>query len=61
MNVASIMTRSLVSIEPDASIMQAIRLMLQNRISGLPVVDNSGMLVGIVTEADFVRLAVSLL
>ena len=55
MNVASIMTRSLVSIEPDASIMQAIRLMLQNRISGLPVVDNSGMLVGIVTEGDLLR------
>ena len=55
MNVASVMTRSLVSIEPDASIMQAIRLMLQNRISGLPVVDNSGMLVGIVTEGDLLR------
>lgn len=57
MNAASIMTRSLVLIDPEASIMTAIRLMLQNRISGLPVVDKSGALVGIVTEGDLLRRA----
>lgn len=57
MNAASVMTRSLVSVEPDASIMQAIRLMLQSRISGLPVVDKNGMLVGVVTEGDLLRRA----
>ena len=35
--------------------MQAVRLMLQYRISGLPVVDAKGHLVGIVTEGDFLR------
>jgi CBS domain-containing protein len=57
MNAASIMTRSLVSIEPEASIMKAIRLMLQGRISGLPVVDDKGALIGIVTEGDLLRRA----
>jgi CBS domain-containing protein len=33
----------------------AARLMLQNRISGLPVVDAGGNLVGVVTEGDFLR------
>ena len=35
--------------------MQAVRLMLQNRISGLPVVGRKGELVGMVTEGDFLR------
>lgn len=55
MKIADIMTRSVVSVEPSATILQAIRLMLQNRISGLAVVDKKGDLVGIVTEGDFLR------
>ena len=35
--------------------MRAVRLMLQNKISGLPVVDANGQVVGIVTEGDFLR------
>jgi CBS domain-containing protein len=34
---------------------RAVRLMLQNKISGLPVVDAKGQLVGMVTEGDFLR------
>jgi CBS domain-containing protein len=49
------MSTRVISIAPDASILKAIRLMLQNNISGLPVVDRSGSLVGVVTEADFLR------
>jgi CBS domain-containing protein len=37
------------------SVFVAARLMLQNRISGLPVVDDVGNLVGIVTEGDLLR------
>ena len=51
------MTMEVVSVSPDASILEAVRLMLQNRISGLPVVDRQGMLVGVVTEGDFLRRA----
>ncbi len=55
MKAKDVMTRSIVSIDQDATILQAARLMLQRRISGLPVVNASGDLVGIVTEGDFLR------
>lgn len=55
MRAKDIMSPNVVTIGPDASIVQAARLMLQNRYSGLPVVDTSGALVGIVTEGDFLR------
>jgi CBS domain-containing protein len=55
MQVKDVMTRSVISVEAKESILTAARLMLQNRISGLPVVDAEGELVGIVTEGDFLR------
>jgi len=57
MNAGDIMTQSTVTVAPDASIMHAIHLMLKRRISGLPVVDNAGALVGILTEGDLLRRA----
>jgi CBS domain-containing protein len=53
--VSDVMTRQVISVAPDASVQQAVQLMLQNRISGLPVVDAAGHLVGVVTEGDFLR------
>ena len=55
MKAKDVMTRRVISVAPDASIGEALRLMLANQISGLPVVDESGRLVGIVTEGDFLR------
>jgi len=55
MNAADVMAQPVISIPQDASILEAIRLMLQHKISGLPVVDATGRLVGIVTEGDFLR------
>lgn len=55
MKVVDVMTREVVSIAPDASVMEAVRLMLQHKISGLPVIDGSGKLQGVVTEGDFLR------
>jgi len=57
MKVSEIMTRDVVSVAPDAAVLEAVRLMLQRRISGLPVVDAAGDLQGIVTEGDFLRRA----
>jgi CBS domain-containing protein len=57
MRAADVMTVKPVSISPDASIIEAIRLMLQRRFSGLPVVDKNDALVGIVTEGDLLRRA----
>jgi CBS domain-containing protein len=55
MQVKDVMTRNVVSIGVDEPILKAARLMLQNRVSGLPVLDVDGELVGIVTEGDFLR------
>jgi CBS domain-containing protein len=55
MLVRDVMTRKVISVTVGDSILAAARLMLQNRISGLPVVDAGGGLVGILTEGDFLR------
>ena len=55
MQVRDVMTRNVITVKPDESILVAARLMLQHRVSGLPVVDAKGALVGIVTEGDFLR------
>jgi len=57
MKAKDVMTHHVVFIEPDATIMQAARLMLERQISGLPVADRTGNLVGILTEGDFLRRA----
>jgi CBS domain-containing protein len=49
------MTPNVICIGADEPVLKAARLMLQNRISGLPVVDKEGELVGMVTEGDFLR------
>ena len=55
MRAHQIMTRSVVTVAPESSILDAANLMLQRRVSGLPVVDAAGKLVGIVSEGDFIR------
>jgi CBS domain-containing protein len=55
MKAADVMTPDPVCISPDASITEAIGVMLERKFSGLPVVDARGSLVGIVTEGDLLR------
>jgi CBS domain-containing protein len=57
MKAKDVMTSPVISVEPDASMWQAVRIMLQHRISGLPVIDKEGRLVGMVSEGDFLRRA----
>jgi CBS domain-containing protein len=57
MKASEIMTLAVYTIRPDASVRDAARLMVEQGISGLPVVDPGGKLVGIVTEGDFLRRA----
>jgi CBS domain-containing protein len=40
MKVSAVMTRRVISILPEASISEAVKLMLKNHISGLPVIDD---------------------
>lgn len=55
MKAHQIMTRNVITVSPDASINDAAKLMIDHRVSGLPVVDVEGSLVGMVTERDFLR------
>ena len=55
MTVADFMTRRVITVAPDASLAEAAKLMLDHKISGLPVVDAAGHVVGIVSEHDLLR------
>jgi CBS domain-containing protein len=55
MKAAEVMTPKVATIRPDETVREAAHMMLQFGISGLPVVDPAGRLVGIVTEGDFLR------
>ena len=57
MKAKDVMTHCLVSIAPDAPILDAIARMIGHQVSGMPVVDADGKLVGVVTEGDFLRRA----
>jgi CBS domain-containing protein len=51
------MTKSPTAVRPRTGLAQAARLMLERKYGCLPVCEDDGTLVGIVTEADFVRFA----
>ncbi len=57
MKVQDVMTQHVISVGPSDSMARAIRAMLQNDISGVPVLDTDGRLVGMVTEGDLLRRA----
>jgi CBS-domain-containing membrane protein len=57
MKAAEVMTLDVATIRPDATVREAATAMLRRGISGLPVVDTGGRLVGMVTEGDFLRRA----
>ena len=50
--VADVMTRDLFTVSPETSLQEAIQLLAKNRISGLPVVAESGELKGVLSESD---------
>ena len=55
MRAHQIMTKDIITVGPDASIVDAAKLMLERHISGLPVLDKDGKLIGIISEGDFIR------
>jgi len=50
-----LMTRDVAVVYPDTSLLDAVKLMARRKISGMPVVDDAGMVVGMLSEGDLVR------
>lgn len=57
MRAREIMSRHVITIGTEAPVRDAINMMLSHRVSGLPVVDSSGKLTGILSQGDFIRRA----
>jgi acetoin utilization protein AcuB len=58
LQVKDVMTKNVLTIGPDAEIIDAAEIMLNKKVSGLPVMDAKGGLVGIITESDIFRMLV---
>jgi len=54
LKVKDIMTKRPVTVSPETEISQAARLLLENRINGVPVVDEAGRVVGILCQSDLI-------
>jgi len=57
--VADIMATRLVTFTPDTNIHEAIRILLDKRLSGAPVVDTNGALVGVLSKKDCLKIVFS--
>ena len=57
MKAGDMMTRNVITIDADSTVAQAAQRMLDHRISGMPVVDDSGRVIGIISEGDLLHRA----
>lgn len=57
MPVRAVMSKRVVTIARDADLHQAAQILSENRISGAPVVDEEGRVIGVLSEADILTLA----
>ncbi len=55
-SVSDVMTRDVIAVRRDADIHEVIRLLSENKVSGLPVIDGENHVIGIVTEADILHM-----
>jgi CBS domain-containing protein len=55
MKAKDIMVRDVVTAEPDMSVSQAIKLLAEHDVSALPVVDDEGAVIGVISEADLIQ------
>ena len=58
LTVEKVMTRLVITVRPEDSVIEAAELMLEHKIAGLPVVDATGNLVGMLTASDVFRMLV---
>lgn len=55
--VREFMTTDIITLKPEMDVLQAVHILLQHKISGAPVVDEQGALVGMLTERDCMKVA----
>jgi CBS domain-containing protein len=58
LTVGQVMTHNPFTVTPDTQIQNVARIMMEHKVSGLPVVDQGGHIVGIVTESDIFRMLI---
>jgi acetoin utilization protein AcuB len=58
--IKDLMTRNVVVVRPDETVEFAAILMLENKISSLPVINNQGSLIGIITQTDIFRVLINI-
>ncbi|HAM38119.1 MAG: hypothetical protein A2474_00035 [Elusimicrobia bacterium RIFOXYC2_FULL_34_12] len=54
-----VMIKKVVTIHPESSLKEAVKIILKKGISGLPVIDNSNKIIGILTEKDIINYMIS--
>ena len=57
MKASDVMVANVITVGPQATVQDVAKILLENRISGVPVVDNGGKMVGIISEGDLIRRA----
>ena len=55
LNASDIMTTEVISVKKDTSLHELAKILYENHINGVPVVDDDGLLVGIICESDLIR------
>jgi CBS domain-containing protein len=58
LTVEKVMTRKVMTISEDSPILDAAQIMLDHKVSGLPVLDDKGKVVGVITESDIFRMLI---
>lgn len=58
LTVEKVMTRNVMTVNPETPILDAAQTMLEKKVSGLPVVDGKNKLIGVITESDIFRMLV---
>jgi len=58
LTVEKVMSRAVITIRPEDVILDAAQIMLERKVSGLPVVNAEGQVIGILTESDIFRMLV---
>ncbi len=58
--VDSLMTEDVISVHPDTTVVEVAKILLDKKISGTPVLDESGNVVGMITQGDIFKLLISL-